>query len=250
MVETIKIEQFNYAKTEFIQIARTHCEKRICDTAFGANSLVHEIQIRNRLLMVNNQIERNTLLEMNRWRDHLRARYHEIKHWLQGLPYTDENFTLIHKFPPGYYFDPAYLITDDPAHLIVGDSMWLHALWIVPNTDETFDDHDNIPNYVDNPPMASSPPFDLIFFYTGAITGTPTGGHGFKVKATAKSIIELTADASDITFAPTFINLDRAGSATFTAIGMAQAMSRTITITAKTSPYGVEVGQLITIPNW
>ena len=217
-----------------LRVLRNHCEKRICDKAFGANSLVHEIQIRNRLSLTNGQIELKTLLEMNKWRDHYRARYHEIKAWLNSAPSSDvdsiENLGFRMNFSR--------------------DDQWNGATWMKTYPNEIFDAHEDVPEYVDNVPMASSPPFDLELSHIGATAGT-IGVHEFKIKGTTKATIELSADAADIVFKPVQIMLPRAGSARFTATGSSSVASgRTIKITATASPYGVATVTSETVANW
>ena len=223
-------------------IIREICEKRICDVAFGANSLLHELQIRNRLTVSNDPADHEILNNMNIWRNHYRGRYHELKTFLREVSLDDFTFEELREILETL---GRSLRNGDPA-----DLLWDSAEWTIPTTNVLFENYDSIPSYGDRSMKETPPPFDLKLAYTGSVTD-PRGGHGFEIKSTAKSIVLLEADAEDITFDPVFVSLGRAGSVTFTAVGTASATpNRTITITVSASPYGIETTASVIVENW
>lgn len=74
-----------FFRTTFLRRLRSHCERRIAETIYGARNRDHEAQIRNRLRASTVEADQAKLLTMDRWRTHYRERYHQMKQWMNGL---------------------------------------------------------------------------------------------------------------------------------------------------------------------
>ena len=197
---------------------REHCEKRICVAAVGANSLTHELQVRQRLTESSqaDPEDARILTRMLQWRDHNRWRYHEIKTWILSIPVTFDNIPLLVGFDP------------------TSDLLWEAAAWTPPDTAEPFDAYHLVPEYADIAP-AAAPPFEMKIAKVSQ-SGTT---HRYALTMTAGAEVSLSTDNPAVTFPVNPVARLRAGTLEF-EVEIPRGTG-TVNLTATASPYGEEV---------
>lgn len=207
---------------------RSHCEKLICDTVFGANGLTHEMQIRNRLTVSGRAEDQAKLDRMSQHRDQMRARYHEIKAYITSVPLTQAGRTKADAWSRN---------TDDLTPLFTS------ASWTAPSETEPFEAFDMIPDYEDVAPDGP-PPAELRLKYVTQDNLT----YRFVLVSTAPATVTVTAIKAD--GQPFSEDLDdfifeRAGKRELT---LTLSRAGGLTVTATASPYGAPISAILRVP--
>ena len=221
--------RFTFLSESVVDQARDFCEEIITIHAYGAHvkeydrnaseAHDHEMHIRKRL---EESIDPNDLVilkKMNDHRDHLRFRYHEIKHLVQSLEANKENVSFLEEIQSS----------------IRNMELWEGATFTITGMTEPFFDHDNVPEYVHRVPE-NPPPFNM----TIERERKDGSRHFFKVKTTAKAEVSLSTDQPGfVSGMPSQLTLKRAGSSAFESV--ISRFAPTLTIKASAAPYGETV---------
>ena len=198
------------------------CEDRIRRHAFNAKSPTHEHHIREGLQQSGEADDTAKLSRMFAHREFLKARYHEIKGWVQSKVAvgTEASIVAINEL-----FEKLSSPEDN--------DLWTGATWIPPGETEPFTAYDQIPPYRDEAPPGK-PPVELKVEFL-ARAGTT---YHYRLIVTAAAEIHLHATVDAVSFPVNPIVTERGAVVEFTA--EAPRGTPTFMVTATASPYGEE----------
>ena len=122
----------------------------IAKWVYGADSVDHEFHIKDRL------VGTEILRKMNHNRDHVRQRYHEIKHFVNSIPRNEDGERKVRAiWESGISLGTSLSIKGriDTLENYVGlRDLLMGVRWTIPGTKELYADHDDMPEYVHHDP--------------------------------------------------------------------------------------------------